>query len=114
MAEAPEHDELFRLAGMRVEGPAFLGRHEAVVVGGDKQHWARCDLSTTHSGLNPSVSSMYSSGIRLIAPGTRRRAAAASSADWRSGSRISLRWTNSDWPVSARLMRSAAARSSRS
>ena len=70
--------------------------------------------STTHSGLKPSVSSTYSSGIWLIAPGTRRRAAAASSADCRSGSRISLRSTNSDRPVSARLARSAAERSSRS
>ena len=43
-----------------------------------------------------------------------RRAAAASSADWRSGSSTSLRSTHSDSPSIARFTRSRADRSNRS
>src|SRR6516225_9837291 len=70
--------------------------------------------STTHSGLKPSVSSMNSSGTCVTAAGLSRRAAAPNSADWRSGSRTSLRSASLELPVSARLTRSAAARSSKS
>ena len=57
-------------------------------------------LSATHSALNPSVSSMNSSGISLTAPGLPCLAAAANSADWRSGFRMSVRSTNSESPRS--------------
>ena len=71
-------------------------------------------LSTTHSALKPNVSSMNSSGIWLTAPGLPCRAAAASSADWRSGIRMSVRSTSSECPSITRLTRSAADRPSRS
>jgi hypothetical protein len=71
-------------------------------------------LSTTHSGLKLSVSSTNSSGTLVTAAGLLRQAAMPSSADRRSGSRISLRSTNSDAPSNARLVRSSAERSNRS
>ena len=66
------------------------------------------------ASFRPTGRTTYSSGMVLTAAGLSRRAAAASSADCRSGRSMSLRSTNSEAPVSARRMRSAADRSSRS
>ena len=92
----------------------FFGRHKAVVVRRDEEDRSGRDLVDDPFGMKPSVSSMNSSGSSLTADGLLRRAAAASSADWRSGSRICERSAIADWPSRTRFSRSALARSRRS